>query len=89
MNADEFNSLAESTAQEALRDIGDEPAFPMVGPSLDDTRYCYGLTKREYFAALAMQGIIASPDSDCTPEEAAKTAVMDADALLAELENKP
>lgn len=89
MNADEFNSLAESTAQEALRDIGDEPAFPMVGPSLDDTRYCYGLSKREFFAALAMQGLLANHIDNVDVASAVSCAVLSADALLAELEKKP
>jgi hypothetical protein len=48
------------------------------------------LTKREYFAAMAMQGVCASPHSwDCVPETIAKYAVTQADALIAELEKKP
>lgn len=47
-----------------------------------------GLSKREYFAAMAMQGILAGlPESaayDVT--EGARTAVLHADALLYELE---
>lgn len=46
------------------------------------------MTKREMITAMAMQGIIASltDESDMTPHELARTAVRDADALLAELE---
>jgi hypothetical protein len=44
-----------------------------------------GLTKREYFAAMAMQ---ANADNDATPEEIAFDSVKLADALIAEL-NKP
>ena len=75
----------------------DEPAFPMkevrrsgvyVGgePILtEDIRE--GLTKREYFAGLAMQGLCTQPSSEfSTPEELAKYAVKAADALIKELE---
>lgn len=62
-----------------------------------------GLTKREWFAGLAMQGILTTLSSDKandafmlgakasnrTPEQAmAAVAVMQADALIAELERK-
>lgn len=42
-----------------------------------------GLTKREYFAGLAMQGLLA--DGACTRANAAGCAVRCADALLAAL----
>lgn len=45
-----------------------------------------GLTKREYFAAMAMQGLSSSEYSGCSPEQLAANAVINADALLAELE---
>ena len=45
-----------------------------------------GLTKREYFAGLAMQGILSDPDGQ-TSTQAARTAVRYADALLAALED--
>lgn len=46
-----------------------------------------GLTKREYFAAMAMQGILSTGDSTYTPsaDYSAKKAVQAADALLLEL----
>lgn len=45
-----------------------------------------GLTKREYFAAAAMQGILASDvDEDC---EVVAWAVNAANALMAELEKR-
>ena len=40
------------------------------------------LTKREYFAGLAMQGIRANNYFRMTPDEAAKSAVDEADALI-------
>jgi hypothetical protein len=46
-----------------------------------------GLTKREYFAALAMQGILAndSTPKDVTFQEVCYRAAMQADALIEEL----
>lgn len=51
--------------------------------------FCPGLTKRELFAAVALQGLIASPnktDNHC--KLIAQDACKLADALLAELERK-
>lgn len=51
----------------------------------------YGLTKREYFAAMAMQGVmfwdatVNEPDKTGKIEELAKNAIEMADALIAEL----
>ena len=58
----------------------------------DDEWYCIGLTKREHFAGLALQGILSSEyissfckeDTVC-PAAASKAAVNYADALLREL----
>jgi hypothetical protein len=45
-----------------------------------------GLTKREYFAAMAMQGLLTlTMQSRASWEDAAKTSVQCADALLEEL----
>lgn len=44
-----------------------------------------GLTKREYFAAMAMQGLLANTNNSRNPVHA-KDAVFLADALLEELE---
>lgn len=46
-----------------------------------------GLTKRELFAAMAMQGLLAI-DADWKPDVAATVAARYADALLAELAKK-
>lgn len=67
--------------------IHDDPenggALPAVALHHAD---CSGLTKREYFAGLAMQGLCAArPNADY--DEIADLAVCHADALLAELEN--
>lgn len=50
--------------------------------------YQYGLTKREYFAAIAMQGLLACPTLDATSRNFSIAAVKAADALILELEKK-
>lgn len=66
------------------------PAFPSLS-LLQDRDGCYslsqegGVTKRELFAAMMMQGLMAS-DMDGLWPTFAHGAVQAADALLAELE---
>lgn len=63
--------------------LPNEPAFPLYGPAGEAT----GLTKREYFAGLAMQGLQAHPlTGENTTLWIAATSVEMADALLAELQ---
>ena len=51
-----------------------------------DTYNVNGLTKREYFAAVALQGILANPESySSAPTQIAKYAVDQADLLIDEL----
>ena len=60
----------------------DLPAFPIPGPL-----FAIGLTKRELFAAMAMQGLVVDSKAalfECQ-ELVAHAAVKCADALLAEL----
>ena len=45
----------------------------------------FGLTKRELFAAMAMQGILAYPHGNQSVGVCASVAVKAADALIAEL----
>ena len=46
----------------------------------------HGLTKREYFAALAMQALVSNPNfSNYTPYDIAVYAVIRADALISVL----
>ena len=55
-----------------------------------------GLTKREYFAGLAMQGMLANPNGVMTkignwmrsPEQFAEMSILCADELLKQLENE-
>ena len=74
------------------------PAFP-VGPCqfwVDKTEQydavfshigqMQGMTLRDYFAAAALQGVLACPDSDGTFKEFSAVAYKHADAMLAERE---
>ena len=60
------------------------PAYPCMSYSAPS-----GLTKRELFAAMAMQGILANPCRQTSTSETYAEAAIDgvryADALLAEL----
>lgn len=75
---------------------GSKPAFGYVVPKGIGTEHSPytsgvvpGLTKREYFAAMAMQGALGGePGSHLNPDQLAKDSVQHADALLKELESK-
>lgn len=66
-----------------------EPAFPVFVDQSPNT----GLTKREYFAGLILQGIMASGPTEYAMKilfqrvPPIKVAILYADALLAELAN--
>lgn len=60
-----------------------ESAFPEVQPIPQFNDHTYGLTKREYFAALSLQGLCSSPYFGQHSEEYhANTAVYLADSLI-------
>ena len=73
-----------------------KPAFPVSAKDRENYEAggyipdgVFGLTKREYFAGLAMQGLCADPSYRVlisSAEHAAQNAVAIADAILAELE---
>jgi hypothetical protein len=65
----------------------DETAFPVTSDSYGVSNRC-GLTKRELFAAMAMQGRISFVGAG-EYELCAEYAVAHADALIAALERKP
>lgn len=65
---------------ETVKALGGKQAFPTADGALK------GLTKREYFAALAMQGILAQSGS-LPMDLVAKDAVQAADTLIAALES--
>ena len=58
------------------------PAFPV--PDIDGSAVCEGMTLRDYFAAKAMQGLLAT-DLNCAPEYVqaiADSCYVMADAML-------
>lgn len=59
-------------------------------PSIN-TKTSFGLTKREYFAALAMQGLLTGIEQNATIyyHEVAKDAVIAADELINQLNKHP
>lgn len=71
---------------------GDEPAFPTLEQVHTNAwNTVRGLTKREYFAVMAMQGLLANPylhnDADFDLNNAADVSVRSADALIKQLES--
>jgi hypothetical protein len=62
-------------------------AFPLLVKESfpDDFTVHYGLTKREYFAAMALQGLLARDAAGIGAEANARAAVEQADALIAYL----
>jgi hypothetical protein len=68
----------------------EQPAFPVskeLAESSEIEGYPYGLTKREYFVAKAMQGFIScqQPGFKFSPEEIALRSIECADELLKQL----
>ena len=67
-----------------------------INPVLTQNPSFIGLSKREYFAGLAMQGMLANPNGVMTesgmwwhsPEEFARLSIICADELLKQLEEK-
>lgn len=69
----------------------EQPAFPVneeITDRIDNGAKIYsGLSKREYFAGLAMQGLLSSPNVGylTTSDKMIKDSISLADKLLAEL----
>jgi len=63
------------------------PAFPST--ISDDSLHVGGMSLRDYFAAKAMQGLMASPADPESMEVAAKWSYKLADAMLKAREEKP
>ena len=67
-----------------------------INPVLTQNPSLIGLTKREHYVGLAMQGLLANCNGGMTsggsrtfsPNEISKLAVLHADELLKQLENK-
>lgn len=65
----------------------DERDFKAMNDEVNISPFTFSLTKREYFAAMAMQGILTNiASNDIAEKTVAEVAVINADALLAELE---
>lgn len=70
----------------------DQPAFPQIINDMGTLRcVTEGCSKREWFAAMALQGLLANPNAwnEWTLAHHTKQALGAVDALLAELEKKP
>lgn len=70
----------------------EEKAFPLISP--DGMAVNQGLSKREYFAAMAMQGFMSVSDKgsfstveECI-EKAIELSIKSADELLKQLDNE-
>lgn len=68
---------------------GNEPIFPHLAATcqrVNESEMYTGLTKRELFAAMAMQGSLAgAPGEHLSFETLARNSILYADALIAEL----
>ncbi len=65
-------------------EAGEQPAFPVQASDYGGHGTCFGLTIRDYFAAKALQGICAHPDTwGRQVHEVAQVAYELADAMLA------
>jgi hypothetical protein len=65
---------------------GNDSAYPL---EIATGQYNSGLTKREFFAAMAMQGMLASSRFDQGPRLVAEGATQYADALIERLSADP
>ena len=82
------STLSIQRTQEREMSNANLPAFPLTEETAG-IDYYKGLTKREYFAGLAMQGNLANTKNWASREAIARESVKDADALIAALERKP
>ena len=57
-----------------------------ISPVESDNDFLFGLTKREYFAGLAMQGLLSNPERIGTADKYAEISIEFADELLKQLE---
>jgi hypothetical protein len=70
---------------EKANQLGERNAFPLVHDDRLDILVDIGLSKREYFAAKALQGLLSNSYSNGSYSSYAESAVQFADALLEEL----
>ena len=68
---------------------GNNPAFQSsIGMSTSEIEHL-GLTKREYFAGIALQGMLANSKVSFREEDVCRAAIVYVDELLKQLENEP
>ena len=86
-----FKPSQAEAAFDAARQDAKVSAFPWRAEIYDrGFVLASGLTKREYYAAMAMQGLLSKWDGcTITTQTAANLSIDAADALLAKLENTP
>ena len=66
----------------------EQPIKSMTEYETENSHY-WGLTKREYFAGLAMQGMLANKDANTfNAESTAEISIKYADELLTQLEDE-
>ena len=65
----------------------EQPAYPLPKDRRSDHPYGNGLTKREYFAAMAMQGMLANSDLTLSLDKTCELSIFYADELLKQLES--
>ena len=75
-----------TTPNEPINPIVETNSYPYGEVRMECT--FAGLTKREYFAGLAMQGILANPNNDGNPKYAAKHSVECSEELIKALNNE-
>ena len=63
------------------------PAFPTA--LMSNGPHEYGMSLRDWFAGMALQGLLAAPSTSGNAEQFAGVAYCHADAMLAEREKKP
>lgn len=70
-----------------MKVTGKEPAYPVTNLEVDPkSNFRAGLSMRQYFAAMAMQGLCANSSLEgWIDKDRAREAVYCADALIAEL----
>jgi hypothetical protein len=85
MSENVVGSTEEQVDTERLAKIAQGVIFPQTIRSPMGDMDCFGLTRRELYAAMAMQGMLAGDDGGSSAEYVAHDAVKQADALLKEL----
>ncbi len=65
----------------------ERPAYPLGTSALREAKRYQGLTKREYFAAMAMQGLLCGISGDRDSEFIVEDSLRMADELLKQIES--